>query len=143
MDITEALSQDHARMRRRAAGLQSMLGPEREVGWSDEADCDMDSFRAAAKELLDELLAHEIREKQGLRRVWALRGRRPELEEHITRSHNSLNSLTGLLRAAAEYCDGRHVYSVRALTAQLREVMEAYFAYEENSTFPLLDRPPR
>lgn len=140
MDITEVLLKDHASMRRQAAELQSRLGPEREVGWSDQADCDMNSFRFAAKKLLDELLAHELREKQGLRQVWALRGRQPEFEEHLIRSHNSLNSLTGLLRAAAEYCDGRHVYSVRTVTVRLREVIEMYFVYEENSMFPLLHR---
>ena len=140
MDIIEVLLKDHASLRRRIAELEMSLGPEQGVGWSDEVDCDMGSFRSAAKELLNELLAHELREDRGLGEVWALRGSWPEFEKRVAQAHDSLNCLTGLLRAAAECCDGRHVYSVRLVVVRLRDALESHLVYEESLVFPLVRR---
>ena len=59
MDAIEALLKEHASLRRRLIELENKLGPERKAGWDDQADIDLGAFRRAAKDLLDEMLAHE------------------------------------------------------------------------------------
>lgn len=109
MDIIEVLLKDHASLRRRMAALEKSLGQEPEAGRKGKAEFEVGGFCRVAKELLDELLAHELRvlraaaECCGERNVHAVRVVAVELsqalESHLAYEERSVFPLVRRSRA--------------------------------------------
>lgn len=141
MDSVDLILDDHARLRRLAAGLAARLGRQNGVGWEDVSTCDLPSFRAAQDELLETLTMHELREE----RVFAERlpeSSREELQQEVERAHESLNSLVSLMRSLSALCADGRVHSLRATVARVNEELEHHLAFEEKVLIPLLRRGP-
>lgn len=137
MDSIDRLMTEHAALRRDAAALLALLGPQRGVGWDDRSNCDVDAFRAARDRLAADLNAHE-REEEGFM-ARRLRGPgRGELEAEVERAHKTLNDLTALLQTAATLCTEGRVYQLRTITERVLEELEVHLVYEEKVLFPLL-----
>lgn len=133
----DGLLTEHAALRRDAAALEALLGPQRGVGWDDRSDCDVPAFRAARDRLAAELEAHERREEAMMakRLRTAARG---ELEAEVERAHHTLNDLVALLESAAVLCEKGRVYRLRTLAGRVREELDTHLQYEEKVLFPLL-----
>jgi hypothetical protein len=140
MDSIDRLLTEHADLRRDAAALLALLGPQRGVGWDDRSNCDVVAFRMARDRLAGDLAEHERREEDLMTR--RLRGPgRGELESEIERAHKTLNDLTGLLQTAATLCVEGRVYQLRTVAERVREELETHLDYEEKILFPLLREP--
>jgi hypothetical protein len=137
MDTIDRLLTEHEALRRDAAALESLLGPQRGVGWDDESDCDVAAFRAARDRLAHDLTDHEGREERFMARHLRTPGR-GELEAEIERAHKTLNNLVLLLQSAAELCTQKRVHRLRTIVSRVREELETHLSYEEKVLFPLL-----
>lgn len=141
MDAVDLLLDDHSQLRRLAAKLASLLGPQTGVGWDDVSRCDLAAFRAAQEELLEALTMHELREE----RIFAERlpaSSREELQREVERAHASLNGFMSLLRSLAEICAEGRVHSLRAIVSRVNHELEHHLSFEEKALIPLLLRGP-
>lgn len=137
MDSIDRLLTEHASLRRDAAALLALLGPQRGAGWDDVSNCDVAAFRAARDRLAADLEAHELEEERFMAR--RLRGPgRDELEGEVERAHQTLNDLTSMLQTAAVLCVEGRVHQLRTIAGRVCEELEAHLAYEEKVLFPLL-----
>lgn len=140
MDSIDLLLTEHVALRRDAAALLALLGPQRGVGWDDRSDCDVPAFRENRDRLAADLAAHERREEKFL--AGHLRGPgRAELEAEVERAHKTLNELTALLQTASALCTQGRVHQLRTITERVIEELETHLAYEEKVLFPLLREP--
>lgn len=141
MDAVDLLLDDHAQLRRLAAGLARRLGPQKGVGWDDVSRCDLAALRAAQDELMEALTLHESREE----RVFAERlpaDSREDLQRAVERAHESLNGLVSLMRSLAALCSGGRVHALRVMAARVSEELERHLSFEEKALMPLLRRGP-
>ncbi|MDX6767965.1 MAG: hemerythrin domain-containing protein [Elusimicrobiota bacterium] len=137
MDSIDRLLTEHEALRRDAAALEALLGPQRGVGWDDESDCDVAAFRAARDRLAHDLMEHEAREEKLIGRRLHSPGQ-GEMEAEVERAHKTLNSLVSLLQSAAELCTQKRVHRLRTIVSRVREELETHLGYEEKVLFPLL-----
>lgn len=141
MDAVDRVLDEHAQLRRLAAGLRRRLGPQKGIGWEDVTGCDLAALRAAQDELLEALTLHERREE----RLFAERlprESREALQLEVERAHRSLNGLVSLMRSLAELCSGGRVHALRVMVARVNEELEHHLAFEEKALIPLLRRGP-
>jgi hypothetical protein len=139
MDALDVVIEEHATLRRLAAKLPALLGPQRGVGWDDVSGCDLAAFRAAQDELLEALTTHELREE----RVFSERlpqENRAELQGEVERAHEQLNGLVSLLRSLSAACAGGRVHALRVTAARVGEELERHLFFEEKILIPLLKR---
>lgn len=137
MNDIELLIEEHGELRREAAALEALLGPQRGVGWEDNSNCDVTRFRAAQEGLLRNLAAHELKEESVIGRHLRAPGGL-EIRAEVERAHETLNRLVTLLRSVATLCTGGRVHALRTITARVREELESHLVYEEKMLFPLL-----
>lgn len=140
MDSIDRLLTEHAALRRDAAALGALLGPQRGVGWDDESDCDLARFREARERLARDLAEHERKEERFISRLLRSPGGW-ELEAEVERAHKTLNNLVALLQSAVELCAQGRVHRLRTIAARVVEELETHLQYEERVLFPMLREP--
>lgn len=133
----DKLLKEHEELRRDAAALAGLIGPQLAVGWSDHARVDLGRFESARELLRQHLLAHEAKEERFIARRLKVVGA-GEIEAEVERAHETLNRLMGLLHSVATLCTEGRVHALRVICGRVTEELELHLRYEETVLFPLL-----
>lgn len=139
MSEIDRLLAEHAQLRRDAAALGDLIGPQLAVGWEDHSDCDLTRFEAAREKLQRDLLDHENREERYMARRLRADGP-PDIEREIERSHETLNRMMSLLHSVSVLCTEGRVHALRVVCTRVSQELGTHLAYEEEVLFPLLQR---
>lgn len=141
MKELERLLKEHEALRRDAAALAGLIGPQLAVGWNDHSPVDLARFEAAREQLRQHLLAHEAKEERFIARRLKLVGA-AEVGAEVERAHETLNRLMGLLHSVAALCTEGRVHALRVICGRVGEELESHLRYEEAVLFPLLKGAP-
>lgn len=137
MSELDTLLEEHEALRKDAAALTRLIGPQLAVGWSDHARIDLPAFEAARETLRRRLLEHEAKEERFITRRLRAPGA-AEVEAEVERAHETLNRLMELLHSASALCTEGRVHALRTICGRVGEELESHLRYEETVLFPLL-----